>query len=383
MIVGIPKEVKDCENRVAATPATVHSLAGHGHTVLVQAGAGVGSGMSDEAYGAAGARIIGSAAEVFETAELILKVKEPLPSEYPLLRPGQVLFTYLHLAADKVLTEGLQSRQIVGIAYETIETSDGRLPLLEPMSEVAGRMAVHVAAMYLSKPLGGKGVLMAGVPGVAPAVVVIVGGGIVGYNAARVAAGMGASVYLLEKNLARIRYLDAILPRNVTTLMSSQLSLETCLRHADALIGAVLIPGSRAPRLVTRDMLKLMTQGAVIVDVAVDQGGCVETTKPTTHSEPTYTVNGILHYCVANMPGAYARTATFALTNATTPYILEIADQGWAAASHANRSIANGLNIVDGHITYRQVALAHELEYVPWTALAPKDISVAACAATN
>jgi alanine dehydrogenase len=244
MIVGIPKEVKDNENRVAATPATVHALTGHGHTVLVQVGAGAGSGMSDETYEAAGSQIVRNAAEVFENAELILKVKEPLPSEYPFLRPGQVLFTYLHLAADKVLTEALLSRQIVGIAYETIETPDGRLPLLEPMSEVAGRMAVHIAAMYLSKPLGGRGVLMAGVPGVAPAVVVILGGGIVGYNAARVAAGMGASVYLLERNLSRIRYLDAVLPENVTTLMSNPLNLESCLRQADALIGAVLIPGS-------------------------------------------------------------------------------------------------------------------------------------------
>lgn len=366
MIIGIPKEIKDSENRVAAIPATVHTLASRGHTVLVQEGAGAGSGISDAAYESAGSKMVYSASEVFENAELILKVKEPLASEFPLLRPGQILFTYLHLAADKNLTRALSDRRIVGIAYETIETADGRLPLLEPMSEVAGRMAIHIAAMYLSRPLGGRGVLMGGVPGVPPATVVILGGGIVGYNAARVAAGMGAWVYLLEKNPERLRYLDESLPENVTTLMSSQLSLESSLQHADILIGAVLIHGSKAPRLVTREMLKLMQPGAVIVDVAVDQGGCCETTRPTTHSDPTYTVDGIVHYCVANMPGAYARTATFALTNATTPYILQVADNGWVRASSENHSIANGLNLVNGQITNQQVALVHALEYVPW-----------------
>jgi len=367
MIIGVPKEIKDNENRVAAIPATVHALASRGHTVLVQKGAGDGSGIGNQAFESAGAKIVAAARQIFKSAELILKVKEPLPPEYPLLRPGQILFTYLHLAADKALTEALLAQKIVGVAYETIETADGRLPLLEPMSEVAGRMAVHIAATYLAKPLGGRGVLLGGVPGVPPATVVVLGGGIVGYNAARVAAGMGAWVYLLDTNPVRMRYLDEVLPENVTTLMSSRLSLESCLRRADVLIGAVLIHGARAPRLVTRDMLKLMQPGAVIVDVAVDQGGCCETTRPTTHSDPTYVVDGVVHYCVANMPGAYARTATFALTNVTTPYAVQIADKGWLAAARENAEIARGLNVVHGHVTHQPVALAHRLRYVPWT----------------
>ena len=367
MIIGVPKEIKDNENRIAAIPATVQALASRGHTVLVQKGAGVGSGISDQSYQSVGAKIVATARQVFKSAELILKVKEPLPAEYPLLRPGQILFTYLHLAADKTLTDALLARKVVGVAYETIETADGRLPLLEPMSEVAGRMAVHIAATYLAKPLGGRGVLMGGVPGVPPATVLILGGGIVGYNAARVAAGMGAWVYLLETNPVRMRYLDEVLPENVTTLMSSRMSLESCLRRADVLIGAVLIHGARAPRLVTRDMLKLMQPGAVIVDVAVDQGGCCETTHPTTHSEPTYVVDGVVHYCVANMPGAYARTATFALTNVTTPYAVQIADKGWLAAARENAEIAKGLNVIHGQITHQPVSQAHRLRYVPWT----------------
>jgi alanine dehydrogenase len=333
----------------------------------VQKGAGVGSGISDQSYQSVGAKVVATARQIFKSADLILKVKEPLPREYPLLRPGQILFTYLHLAADKDLTEALLARKIVGVAYETIETADGRLPLLEPMSEVAGRMAVHIAATYLAKPLGGRGVLMGGVPGVPPATVLILGGGIVGYNAARVAAGMGAWVYLLETNPVRMRYLDEVLPENVTTLMSSQMSLESCLRRADVLIGAVLIHGAKAPRLVTRDMLKLMQPGAVIVDVAVDQGGCCETTRPTTHSDPTYVVDGVVHYCVANMPGAYARTATFALTNVTTPYAVQIADKGWLAAARDNAEIAKGLNVIHGQVTHQPVSQAHRLRYVSWT----------------
>ncbi|MFB3816642.1 MAG: alanine dehydrogenase [Candidatus Methylomirabilales bacterium] len=367
MVIGVPKEIKDNENRVAAIPASVQPLVARGHTVLVQKGAGLGSGIRDQAYEAAGAKIAGTARQVYREADLILKVKEPLPAEYRLLRPDQVLFTYLHLAADRRLTEALLARKIVGIAYETVETADGRLPLLEPMSEVAGRMAVHVAAMYLAKPLGGRGVLLGGVPGVPPATVVILGGGIVGYNAARVAAGMGAWVYLLDVNPVRMRELDAALPENVTTLMSNRMSLEECLRRADVLIGAVLIPGAKAPKLVTRDMLKLMRPGAVIVDVAVDQGGCTETTRPTTHSEPTYVVDGVVHYCVANMPGAYARTATFGLTNVTTPYVLQLADKGWLQAARDNPQIAKGLNVIRGHVTNQPVALAHRLPYVPWT----------------
>ena len=319
MIVGVPKEIKDNENRVAAIPAGVQALVSRGHKVLVQKGAGAGSGISDQAFEAVGAKIVGTARQVWKDAELILKVKEPLPPEYDLLRPDQILFTYLHLAPDLEQTKALLRRKIVGIAYETVETADGRLPLLEPMSEVAGKMAAHIAAYYLARPLGGRGVLLGGVPGVPPGTVVVLGGGIVGYNAARVAAGMGALVYLLDVNPLRLRYLDEVLPDNVVTLMSNRMSLEECLRRADALIGAVLIHGAKAPRLVTREMLKLMRPGAVIVDVAVDQGGCCETTRPTTHSDPVYTVDGIVHYCVANMPGAFARTSTFALTNVDLP----------------------------------------------------------------
>jgi len=370
VVIGVPKEIKDNENRVAAIPASVQPLLARGHTVLVQKGAGAGSGIADQAYEAVGAKIAATARQVYREAELILKVKEPLPPEYRLLRPNQVLFTYLHLAADRGLTEALLDRKVVGIAYETVEDAEGRLPLLEPMSEVAGRMAVHIAATYLSKPLGGRGVLLGGVPGVPPATVVILGGGIVGYNAARVAAGMGAWVYLLEASPLRMRYLDEILPENVTTLMSNRMSLEECLRRADVLIGAVLIHGARAPKLVTRAMLKLMRPGAVLVDVAVDQGGCCETTHPTTHSDPTYVVDGVVHYCVANMPGAYARTSTFALTNATTPYLLQLAEKGWLQAARDHAGIAKGLNVIRGHVTNQPVASAHRLPFVPWTKVA-------------
>ncbi len=366
MIVGVPKEIKDNENRVAMIPAGVQSLVRSGHTVLVERGAGRGSGLPDEAYARAGAEMLPNGSAVYARAELLCKVKEPLPSEYALLRPGQVLFTYLHLAPAPDLTRALLEREVVGIAYETVETADGRKPLLEPMSEVAGKMAVHVGAYYLAKPLGGRGVLIGGVPGVPPATVVILGGGTVGYNAAKVAAGMGAWVYLLELNPVRLRHLAEILPANVTTLMSNRLSLEECLRRADILIGAVLIAGAKPPRLVTRDMLQLMKPGAVIVDVSVDQGGCVETTRPTTHSDPVYEVNGILHYCVANMPGAYARTATFALTNATLPYIQQVAAKGWRRAAQENPEVALGLNVVYGAVTHPAVAEALGLEYTPW-----------------
>ncbi|MBI4414248.1 MAG: alanine dehydrogenase [candidate division NC10 bacterium] len=371
MIVGVPKEIKDNENRVALIPAGVQSLVSRGHTVLVERGAGGGSGLPDEAYARAGAEILPDGSAVYARAELLCKVKEPLPKEYPLLRPGQVLFTYLHLAPAPDLTRALLDREAVGIAYETVEAADGRKPLLEPMSEVAGKMAVHVGAYYLAKPLGGRGVLIGGVPGVPPATVVILGGGTVGYNAAKVAAGMGAWVYLLELNPVRLRRLAELLPANVTTLMSNRLSLEECLRRADILIGAVLIPGGKAPRLITRDMLALMRPGAVIVDVSVDQGGCVETTRPTTHSDPIYEVNGILHYCVANMPGAYARTATFALTNATLPYILQVAGKGWRRAAQENPEVALGLNVVHGAVTHPAVAEALGLEYTPWEKAPP------------
>jgi len=366
MIVGVPKEIKDNENRVAMIPAGVQSLVGCGHTVLVERGAGGGSGLADETYARAGAEILPDGPAVYARAELLCKVKEPLPKEYPLLRPGQVLFTYLHLAPAPDLTRALLDRRVVAIAYETVETAEGRKPLLEPMSEVAGKMAVHVGAYYLAKPLGGRGVLIGGVPGVPPATVIILGGGTVGYNAAKVAAGMGAWVYLLEINPVRLRHLAEVLPPNVTTLMSNRLSLEECLRRADILIGAVLIPGAKAPRLVTRDMLRLMKSGAVIVDVSVDQGGCVETTRPTSHSNPIYEVNGILHYCVANMPGAFARTATFALTNATLPYIQQVAAKGWRRAAQENPEVALGLNVVHGAVTHPAVAEALGLEYTPW-----------------
>ena len=370
MIIGVPKEIKDNENRAAAIPAGVQALVSRGHKVLVQKWAGAGSGISDQGYEGAGAKIVSSARQVFKDAEMILKVKEPLPPEYDLLRPDQMLFTYLHLAPDLELTKALLRRKIIGIAYETVETADNRLPLLEPMSEVAGKMAVHIAAYYLARPLGGRGVLLGGVPGVPPATVVVLGGGIVGYNAAKVAAGMGAWVYLLDINPVRMRYLDEVLPENATTLMSNRMSLEECLRRADALIGAVLIHGAKAPRLVTREMLKLMPPGAVIVDVAVDQGGCCETSHPTTHSDPVYVVDGVIHYCVANMPGAFARTSTFALTNATFPYVQELADKGWVQAARENPEIARGLNIVRGHVTSQPVAFAHHLRYVPWTKVA-------------
>jgi alanine dehydrogenase len=370
MVVGVPKEIKDNENRVAAIPAGVQALVSRGHKVLVQKGAGGGSGIGDQDYEAAGAKIVASPRQVFKEADLILKVKEPLPREYELLRADQALFTYLHLAPDLELTKALLRRRIIGIAYETVETADGRLPLLEPMSEVAGKMAVHIAAYYLARPLGGRGVLLGGVPGVPPATVVILGGGIVGYNAAKVAAGMGAWVYLLEVNPLRLRYLDEILPENVTTLMSNRMSLEEGLRRADVLIGAVLIHGAKAPRLVTREMLRLMRPGAVIVDVAVDQGGCCETTRATTHSDPVYAVDGIIHYCVANMPGAYARTSTFALTNVTLPYALQLADKGWEQAARENPEIAKGLNVIQGRVTNPAVASAHRLRHVPWTEVA-------------
>jgi alanine dehydrogenase len=367
MIIGVPREIKDNENRVAAIPAGVQALVSRGHKVLVQKGAGAGSGIGDQAYEGAGAKVVASPRQVFKDAELILKVKEPLPPEYELLRSDQMLFTYLHLAPDLELTKALLRRKIIGIAYETVETADGRLPLLEPMSEVAGKMAVHIAAYYLARPLGGRGVLLGGVPGVPPATVVVLGGGIVGYSAAKVAAGMGAWVYLLDINPVRMRYLDQVLPENVTTLMSNRMSLEECLRRADALIGAVLIHGAKAPRLVTREMLALMRPGAVIVDVAVDQGGCCETSHPTTHSDPVYVVDGVIHYCVANMPGAFARTSTFALTNATFPYVQELADKGWVQAARENPEIARGLNVVRGQVTNQPVAFAHHLRYVPWT----------------
>ena len=368
MVIGVPKEVKDQEYRVGMIPAGVQMLTAKGHHVLIEQGAGGGAGIMDEEYAVVGAELVATAAEIYARAEMICKVKEPLPSEYGYLQSGQVLFTFLHLAASIELTKALLQRHVMAIAYETVETTDGRKPLLEPMSEVAGRMALPIAAHYLSSPLGGRGVLLSGVPGVPPATVTILGGGIVGYNAARMAAGMGASATLLELDASRMRSLDELLPHNVTTLMSNHLNIEESLRHADVLVGAVLIPGAKAPRLVTREMLKLLKPGSVIVDVAVDQGGCVETTRPTTHSDPVYEVNGIIHYCVTNMPGAYGRTATFALTNVTLPYVLEIAEKGWKGAGQENPEIAKGFNVVNGNVTYPAVAEAHGMKSVPWDA---------------
>jgi alanine dehydrogenase len=368
MVIGVPKEIKDQEHRVAMIPAGVQMLTAKGHRVLIERGAGGGAGILDEEYARFGAELLPTAPDVYARAEMICKVKEPSSSEYGHLTSGQILFTFLHLAPAPELTRALVERHVVAIAYETVEMPDGRKPLLEPMSEIAGRMALPIASHYLSSPLGGRGVLLSGVPGVSPATVVILGGGIVGYNAARMAAGMGASATLLEVDASRMRSLDEVLPHNVTTLMSNPLNIEECLSHADVLVGAVLIPGAKAPRLVARDMVKLMKPGAVIVDVAVDQGGCVETIRPTTHGDPVYQVDGIIHYGVPNMPGAYGRTATFALTNVTLPYVLDLANKGWKQVAQEHPEIAKGLNVVHGKITHPAVAEAHGMTYLPWDA---------------
>jgi alanine dehydrogenase len=365
MIVGIPKEIKNNENRVAITPAGVKAFSQTGNQVLVQESAGLGSGIQDSEYIQAGATIIRTAEEVFEKAEMIIKVKEPLSSEYNLLRPGQILYTYLHFASSLELTKAMMDRKIIGIAYETVQTEDGSLPLLAPMSEVAGKMAGHVAAYYLALPYGGRGVLMGGVPGVAPAKVVVLGGGTVGTCAAKVAAGIGANVTLLDISINRLKYLADVLPKNITLLISNQHNIEEEIKDADAVIGAVLIPGAEAPKLITKEMLKMMKPNSVIVDVAIDQGGCIETSRPTSHSEPVFKVNNVLHYCVTNMPGAFSRTSTFALTNATLPYGLEIANKGYKKAIKENKALAKGLNVIDGKVTYRPVAKVFNLKYYP------------------
>lgn len=365
MIIGIPKEIKNNENRVAIIPAGVRAFSQAGHQVLVEKSAGWGSGIEDKEYIQAGATIIETAEEVFKKAEMIIKVKEPLPSEYNLLKPGQIVYTYLHFASSLELTKAMMDRKIIGIAYETVQTEDGYLPLLAPMSEVAGKMAAHIAAYYLALPYGGIGVLMGGVPGVSPAKVVVIGGGTVGTCAAKVAAGLGARVTLLDISIKRLRYLDDVLPKNITLIVSNQHNIEEEIRDADAVIGAVLIPGAEAPKLVTEEMLKKMKPNSVIVDVAIDQGGCFETSRPTSHSEPVYKVHNVLHYCVTNMPGAFARTSTFALTNATLPYGLEIANKGYKKALMENKALAKGLNVIDGKITYEPVARAFNLKYYP------------------
>jgi alanine dehydrogenase len=362
--IGVAKEIKTDEYRVALTPAGARELALEGHEVLVETAAGDGSSLSDGDYERAGARIV-SVDDVWSQSELLLKVKEPIASEYPRLREGLILFTYLHIAADEPLTRALADSGITAVAYETVETDDRQLPLLAPMSEIAGRLAPQAGAYFLEKPLGGRGLLLGGVPGVAPGRVLVLGGGIVGYHSALVALGLGAQVTILERSLDRMRHLDEILSGRVSLVMSSTLEIEASIVDADLIIGAVLIPGARAPKLITRAMLGEMKPGAVIVDVAIDQGGCVETAHPTTHSDPVYQVDGITHYCVANMPGGVPITSTKALTNATLPYVEAIAELGLAHAVARDRSLARGVNVLEGKITYEAVADAHELEFTP------------------
>ena len=365
MIIGIPKEIKNNENRVAMTPAGVQEMTRRGHKVYVQATAGVNSGFTDDAYRAVGAEILPTIEEVYATAEMIVKVKEPIAPEYKLIRAGQLLFTYFHFASSEPLTRAMIDSGAVCCAYETVERADRSLPLLTPMSEVAGRMATQEGCYFLEKPRGGKGVLLGGVPGVKPARVFVIGAGVVGTAAARMAAGLGADVTICDISLQRLTYLTDVMPRNVKTLMSSEYNIREELRHADLVIGSVLIPGAKAPKIVTRDMLKLMEPGTVMVDVAIDQGGCFETSRPTTHEDPVYYVDGILHYCVANIPGAVPRTSTLALTNATLPYAIQLADKGWQRACRENPELALGLNVVEGKVVYKPVAEAWGLNYEP------------------
>jgi len=362
--IGVASEIKTDEYRVALTPAGARELGQRGHDVIVETGAGAGSSFTDAAYEAAGARIA-RVDEVWGEAELLLKVKEPIAGEYGRLREGLVLFTYLHIAADEALTQALLESGITAVAYETVETDSGALPLLAPMSEIAGRLAAQAGAYFLEKPLGGRGLLLGGVPGVAPGRVVVIGGGIVGYNAAVIAIGLGASVTILERSIDRMRHLEEILSGRASLLMSSSLQIEESLMEADVVIGAVLIPGALAPRLITREMVAGMKVGSVLADVAIDQGGCAETSRPTTHSDPVYTVEGVTHYCVANMPGAVPITSTKALTNATLPYVEAIADYGLAEAVARDPALARGVNVVEGKVTYEAVADAHGLDYLP------------------
>ncbi len=370
MRVGVAKEIKPDEYRVALTPAGALELVKGGHEVLVESGAGIGSAFSDDAYAAVGAEVA-SVDDVWARSELLLKVKEPIAAEYGRLREGLVLFTYLHIAADELLTRALVESGVAAVAYETVESDDRRLPLLAPMSEVAGRLAAQAGAYFLETPLGGRGLLLGGVAGVAPGRVVIIGGGIVGYNAAVIAIGLGAQVTILERSIDRMRHLEEILSGRVTLLMSNALQIEESVVDADVVIGAVLIPGALAPKLVTREMVRAMKQGAVLADVAIDQGGCAETSRPTTHSDPVYEVDGVTHYCVANMPGAVPITSTKALTNATLPYVEAIADHGLAEAVTRDPELARGVNVLDGKITYEAVAEAHGLDYWPLADVLP------------
>ncbi len=365
MIVGVPKEIKNNENRVALTPAGAKELIKKGHTVYVQHTAGDGSGFPDTAYEASGATILPTIEEVYKIAEMIIKVKEPIASEYPLVRKGQLLFTYFHFASEEKLTRAMMESGATCLAYETVENKDRTLPLLIPMSEVAGRMSVQEGARFLEKPQGGKGILLGGVPGVKPAKVMVLGGGVVGYNAALMAAGLGADVTITDLSLQRLRYLGEVMPANVKTLYSSIHNIEQELPSTDLVIGAVLVTGAKAPHLITRNQLKLMKKGSVLVDVAIDQGGCFETSHPTTHADPVYEVDGIIHYCVANIPGAVPQTSTLALTNSTLPYAIKLADKGWKEACKEDKGLELGLNVVDGKVVYAAVAEAFGLEYHP------------------
>jgi alanine dehydrogenase len=363
MIIGVPKEIKNNENRIALTPAGAAELVKRGHTVYVQNGGGIGSGFSDETYIATGAVMLPSIEEIYGIAEMIMKVKEPIEQEYKLVKKGQIIYTYFHFASSEELTMAMINSGAICLAYETVELPDHTLPLLVPMSEVAGRMSVQQGAKYLEKTFGGSGILLGGVPGVTPAKVLVIGGGVVGTEAAKMAAGLGADVTIMDLSLPRLRYLADIMPANVKTMMSNEYNIREMVQTHDLIVGAVLIPGAKAPKLVTRDMLKTMRPGTVLVDVAVDQGGCFETTKATTHANPTFTIDEVIHYCVANMPGAVPRTSTLALTNATLPFGIQLAGKGWQKACGENASLAKGLNVVDGKVVYEGVAEAFNLPF--------------------
>jgi alanine dehydrogenase len=365
MIIGVPKEIKQSENRVALTPAGALEFVKRGHTVYIQSTAGVGSGFEDSEYVDAGAKILPTIEEVYGIAEMIIKVKEPIEKEYSLVKPNQLLFTYFHFASYEPLTKAMINSNAVCLAYETVEASDRSLPLLVPMSEVAGRMAIQQGAKYLEKPQKGRGVLLGGVPGVPPAKVLVLGGGVVGTQAAKMAAGLGAMVTILDVSLKRLRYLSDVMPANVITMYSNELTIRRLIKNHDLIVGAVLIPGAKAPSLITRDMLKEMRSGTVIVDVAVDQGGCIETCRPTTHDDPIFIIDDVVHYCVANMPGAVPYTSTVALTNATLPYALQLAEKGWKKACQDNHELKMGLNVVNGKVVYQGVSEAFNLPYTP------------------
>jgi alanine dehydrogenase len=365
MIIGVPKEIKNNENRVALTPAGTKELVKHGHTVYVQTQAGSGSGFSDEDYQANGATILPTIEQTYQMAEMIVKVKEPISQEYALIKEDQLLFTYFHFASSSELTHAMIASKAVCIAYETVEKPDRSLPLLIPMSEVAGRMAIQEGAKFLEKPMGGRGILLGGVPGVKPARVLILGGGIVGVNAAKMAAGLGADVTIMDISVPRLRYLSDIMPANVKTLVSNEYNIREAIKDHDLIVGGVLLPGAKAPHLITREMLSTMRKGTVLVDVAVDQGGCFETTHATTHQDPIYIVDDVIHYCVANMPGAVPYTSTLALTNVTLPYAIQLANHGWKAACSASNELKLGLNVLHGHVVYKAVAEAFDLPYTP------------------